>query len=339
MKKNVRIVLMAVVFFCGAAATAQDLHFSQYFNSPLTTNPANTGFIPDADYRIGANYRNQWSSVMTVPYKTMSVYGDAQLFRDRLETGWLGLGGVILSDVAGTGSLRSTKVYGSVAYHQMLGYSSLLSAGFNVGYAEKRIDPSKLKFPDQFDGEFFDGNLPTSGLPLNTSTRYFDLQAGINYAYFPQENVYLNAGYSIQHVNRPRETFYADKSASGIIPMRHIAFANAILKVHPQLILSPNAYFSMQAKSTEIMGGLIANYNLSEAGEFQLLGGAYYRHKDAVMPMAGFEVKNLRFLFSYDATTSALSSYNNSRGALEFSLIKKGFYSTSSGRQSMCPTF
>lgn len=338
MDKLIRILLLPLLI-CTTQVDAQDLHFSQYFNSPLTTNPANTGFIPDADYRIGANYRNQWSSIMTVPYKTMSVFGDAQLFRDRLETGWLGLGGVILSDVAGTGSLRSTKVYGSVAYHQMLGYSSLLSAGFNVGYAEKRIDPSKLKFPDQFDGEFFDGNLPTSGLPVNTSTRYFDLQAGINYAYFPQENVYLNAGYSIQHVNKPRETFYADKSESGIIPMRHIAFANAILKVHEKVILSPNVYFSIQSKATEIMGGVLANYNLSEAGEMQLIGGAYYRHKDAIMPMAGFEIKNVRFLFSYDVSTSGISSFNNSRGAMEFSLVKKGFYPTSAGRQSMCPSF
>lgn len=339
MKKIVKPLLLQLFTCCALAAGAQDLHFSQYFNSPLTTNPANTGFIPDADYRIGAQYRNQWSNVMTVPYKTMSVFGDAQLFRDRLETGWLGVGGVILSDVAGSGSLRSTKVYGSVAYHQMLGYSSLVSAGFNVGYAEKRIDASKLKFPDQFDGEFFDGTLPTTGTPVNTSTRYFDLQAGVNYAYFPQENVYINAGYSIQHVNKPRETFYGDKSEAGIIPMRHIAFANAILKVHEKVIISPNAYFSIQSKATEIMGGLLANYNLSEAGEFQLIGGAYYRHKDAVIPMAGFEVKNLRFVFSYDVTTSSLSNFNNSRGAMEFSLIKKGFYPTSAGRQSMCPSF
>ena len=339
MEKLLKIVLLPMLACVVSVAGAQDLHFSQYFNSPLTTNPANTGFIPDADYRIGASYRNQWSSVMTVPYKTMSVFGDAQLFRDRLETGWLGLGGVILSDVAGSGSLRSTKVYGSVAYHQMLGYSSLLSAGFNVGYAEKRIDASKLKFPDQFDGEFFDGNLPTSGLPLNSSTRYFDLQAGINYAYFPQENVYINAGYSIQHVNKPRETFYADKSEAGIIPMRHIAFANAILKVHEKVILSPNAYFSIQSKATEIMGGMLANYNLSEAGEMQLIGGLYYRHKDAVIPMAGFELNNLRFTFSYDVTTSSMSNFNNGRGAMEFSLVKKGFYPSSAGRQSMCPSF
>ena len=42
------------------SAAGQDLHFSQWFNAPLITNPANTGFIPDADYRLGANYRDQW---------------------------------------------------------------------------------------------------------------------------------------------------------------------------------------------------------------------------------------------------------------------------------------
>ena len=110
------------------AATAQDLHFSQFFNAPLTVNPANTGFIPDADYRLGAHYRNQWSSILAKPYKTISVFADAQLMRDRLETGWLGVGAFILSDQAGSGSLRSTKVYGSVAYHQMINAGSSLSS-------------------------------------------------------------------------------------------------------------------------------------------------------------------------------------------------------------------
>src|SRR5258705_7917997 len=113
---RIRIVLL--VFFIQVAGSnilnAQDLHFSQWFNSPLVTNPANTGFIPDADYRLGANYRNQWSSVMSVPYKTISAFADAQVFRDRLENGWLGLGGMILNDKAGSGSLTSTKVYGSL---------------------------------------------------------------------------------------------------------------------------------------------------------------------------------------------------------------------------------
>ena len=102
-----------------ASLQAQDLHFSQFMNSPLLTNPANTGFIPQADYRLGMNYRNQWSAIMSVPYKTMSAFGDVQVLRNKIETGWMGLGGVILHAVAGSANLTSTKVYGSVVAPQV----------------------------------------------------------------------------------------------------------------------------------------------------------------------------------------------------------------------------
>lgn len=338
--KNISLLTIACLLI-SVSAYNQDLHFSQFFNSPLTTNPANTGFIPDADYRLGANYRNQYSNIMAVPYKTMSVFGDAQVFRDRLESGWVGLGGVILRDVAGSGSLTSTKAYASVAYHQLLGLSSLLSAGFNVGVANKTIDQSKLKFPDQFDGKFFDGTLPTSVVLNNNNITYFDMQAGMNYAYFPREDIYLNAGYSIHHINKPKETFFNDQADSNTIPMRHIAFLNAIYKLNDLVILNPNAYYTTQAKASELVLGLNGSYNLSGDGAKQLIGGLYYRLKDAVIPMAGFEVNTLRFTFSYDVTTSSLKNYNNYKGALEFSLIKKGFYGVPKGnlRQTICPTF
>lgn len=328
---------MAFCLQAGNALFAQDLHFSQFFNSPLSTNPANTGFIPDADYRVGGSYRNQWSNIMTTPYKTMSVFGDAQLFREKIEYGWLGVGGMILSDVAGTGSLRSTKVYGSIAYHQELGNSSLLSAGFNVGWTNKRIDQTKLKFPDQFDGKFFDNALPTSVVLANNNVSYLDVQAGMNYAYFPTENVYINAGYSIHHVNRPKETFFNDNTNNGRIPMRHIGFINALLKVDPRVIINPNIFYTNQAKGSELVLGMNAAYNLSEFGEKQLIAGLYYRYGDAVVPMIGFELNNVRFTFSYDVTTSSLSKYNNYQGAQEFSLLKKGFYGEPGGIK--CPTF
>ncbi len=320
---------------------AQDLHFSQFFNSPLTTNPANTGFLPDADYRLGANFRNQWSSILSAPYKTVSAFADAQLFKDRLDNGWLGIGGLLLSDAAGSGGLRSTKIYGSIAYHQMLGNSSLLSAGFNVGWANKRIDQSRLKFPDQFDGRFFDATLPTSVILSNTNVSYFDMQVGVNYAYFPDEDVYINGGYSIHHVNRPRESFFSGTADASLIPMRHIGFINALLKVDPRVIINPNIYYTRQAKASEMMLGLNANYDLGNSGEKQLIAGLYYRSGDAVIPMLGFEIKNIRFTFSYDATTSALSNFNNMQGAQEMSLVKKGFYNESSNasRAVLCPKF
>ena len=321
---------------------AQDLHFSQFFNSPLSTNPANTGFIPDADYRLGAHYRNQYSSILSSPYKTISVFGDAQLLRNKIENGWLGIGGLILSDVAGSGGLRSTKIYGSLAYHQQLGNSSLLSAGFNVGWANKRIDISKLSFPDQFDGKFFDNTLPSSVVLNANSVSYLDIQAGLNYAYFPTEDIYINGGYSIHHVNGPQETFFSGVADSSRISMRHIGFANALIKLNDRVIINPNIFYTNQAKSSELVLGLNANYNLSgEGGEKQLIAGIYYRAGDAVIPMVGFELKNIRFTFSYDVTTSSLRNFNNFRGANEFNIIKKGFYGESSGdtRQVFCPKF
>lgn len=333
---------------CGLAwsrpAAGQDLHFSQWFNAPLLTNPANTGFIPDADYRLGANYRNQWSNVMTVPYKTFSIWGDAQVFRNRIESGWLGLGGVILRDVAGSSQLTSTKVYASAAYHQMIGIAHLLSAGFNVGWANKRINVAALKFPDQFDGKFFDSNFPSDGIPEATNINYFDVQLGINYAYFPTDKIYLNGGVSAMHINRPRESFFnSDPTGydSRISP-RYNGFVNASLKLTDDVILNPMAYYSWQAKSNELVAGAYAQYNLSgEGGEMQVLGGLYYRAGDAFAPMIGFEYKNIRLTFTYDATTSSLKQYNNSRGAYEFALTHRGYYDEYNGdkRQSLCPTF
>jgi len=320
-------------------AFGQDLHFAQFFNSPLTTNPANTGFIPDGDYRLGINYRNQWSSIMTLPYKTMSAFGDVQLMKDRFENGWVGLGGVILKDVAGSGSLSSTKIYGSVAYHQMLGYASLLSLGFNVGYANKQINTANLKFPDQFDGQFFDNKLPTAVVLDRNNISYLDMQEGMNYAYFPNDNVYFNGGFSAHHVNKPHESFFTSSDLSDRVPVRYIGFLNGSFKVNDQWIVNPNIYYTTQAKVQEVVAGATAHYNLSGDGSYQLIGGLYYRHKEAVIPMVGLGWHDYTFTFSYDATMSSLKNYNNSRGAFEFSLIKQGVINPNGNRITPCPTF
>lgn len=341
MRKNIVMLVLSTLYF-GLHSYSQDLHFSQFMNSPLTTNPANTGFIPDGDYRLGINYRNQWSSIMAIPYKTMSAFGDAQILNNEQNTGWVGIGGVILRDVAGSGNLTSTKVYGSVAYHQMINAGSLISLGFNAGWANKQINVSNLKFPDQFDGKFFDNKLPTSVVLDRNNINYLDLQVGMNYAYFPDNNLYINAGFSAQHVNRARESFFSPQAGiNNRIAVRYTGFLNGSFKLNDQWIVNPNIYYSRQAKAYEVVGGMNARYNLSGDGEQQLIAGLYYRHKDAVIPMIGLGYKDYEFTFTYDATISSLRNYNGTRGAFEFSLIKNGLFDVYRGdrRQSMCPSF
>ncbi len=61
---------------------AQDPHFSQFFASPLTLNPAFTGKF-DGTVRIAGNYRNQWPAFNNV-YTTSTLSVDFDILRDKL---------------------------------------------------------------------------------------------------------------------------------------------------------------------------------------------------------------------------------------------------------------
>lgn len=328
-------MMLAALAFYGHA---QDLHFSQYFNIPMLVNPANTGFNPDYDFRLGGNYRTQWADVGGNPYRTMSVWGDTKLFTNRFENGWVGVGGSLLKDASGSGNLSSTSGFASIAYHQMLGYNSLLSGGFSLGFTSKRIDISKLSFDNQWNGRFFDITIPSNEPFAYSQTSYLDLHMGLNYAYFASENMYLNAGVSIMHINKPRETFFDPATSDNRVDMRYTAFVNSSIKIQDLWIFNPNIYISKMGNVWESVVGFNANRDLGGNGLSQLIVGLYYRNKDALIPMIGYQVNDLKFTVNYDATVSGLGSLNGTRGAYEISIVKSGVFPSGAGRGVRCPT-
>ncbi len=334
-KKTIWIVLLLMPFFYGRA---QNLHFSQYFNTPLLINPANTGFNPDYDFRIGGNYRNQWANFDNNPYKTMALWGDTKLFTDRFENGWVGAGLTIIKDATGRGTLSSTGAVASVAYHQMLGYNSLLSGGFGLGYMSKRIDISKLTFDDQWNGRFFDATIPANEPFSYSQASYLDLQMGLNYAYFASENVYFNAGVSVMHINTPRESFFDPTISNNRVPRRYTAFLNSSIKIQNIWIVNPNVYVTKMGNVWETVLGFNANRDLSGDGYQQLILGLYYRNKEALIPMVGYQVNDLKITVNYDATVSSLSSFNGTRGAYELSIVKTGVFPSGANRLVRCST-
>ena len=175
------------------------------------------------------------------------------------------------------------------------------------------------------------------------NVNYFDMQVGLNYAYFPNEKTYVNAGFSVQHINRARESFFSTDPAgfNSLIPRRYIGFLNASFKTSEQAIINPMGYYTIQAGASEAVAGLNVQYNLSGDGDDQLVGGLYYRVGDSFIPLIGFIYKNIKIMFTYDVTTSSLSKYNGNRGAWEFALIQNGFYTEFNGdrQQSLCPSF
>jgi type IX secretion system PorP/SprF family membrane protein len=330
-------LLIVIALISNQILHAQALSYSQYFNSPLLINPANTGFNPDYDYRAGLNYRTQWASVGT-PFKTMGVWADAKLFANRFENGWMGIGGTIIKDVAGSGQLTATGASLSLAWHQMLGYNSLLSAGFSAGVTSKRVDIAKLNFDNQWNGQFFDVSIPSNEPFAFSQVGYLDLNMGLNYAYFASENFYFNAGVSLMHLNSPKESFFAPNISDARVPMRYNIFANASLKIEDLWIVNPNIYFSTVGNNSELVMGMNANRNLGGNGMHQMILGLYYRNGDAIIPMVGYQVNDLKITVNYDATISSLSRLNASRGAYEISIIKHGILPSSRGKSLKCPT-
>ena len=216
---------------------------------------------------------------------------------------------------------------------------ALLSIGFNVGYISKKVDFTKLTFDNQWNdfGQFFDVTIPSGENFAYSQVSYVDLQTGVNYAYFPNNNTYLNVGFSMAHLNRPRESFFSVKSqADARLDARFTAFLNAMYKVDDQWIINPNAYVSKMGNVYEVVAGMNANYNLSGDGSKQMIGGLYYRYQDAAIPMVGFQLNDLKITASYDATVSSLKTYNNGYGAYEISLVKTGTYGNK-GKELKCP--
>ncbi len=342
MKKGLSILYKRILFslFCSIIylnAFTQGLSYSQYFNAPLLVNPANTGFNPDYDYRIGGNYRNQFTSFSS-PYKTMGIWGDTKLFANKFENGWMGVGGSITKEVAGSGNLSSTSASVSLAYHQLLGYKSLLSAGFSAGYVAKKIDFSKLVFDNQWNGQFFESTIPSNEPFAFSQVGYVDISMGLNYALFASENAYFNAGVSVMHLNRPKESFYAASVTDSKIDMRYTFFANASIKVQDIWIINPNIYVSSIGSAKEIVFGMNANRDLSGDGAKQLILGLYYRNNDAIIPVVGYQINDIKITVNYDATISTLQSLNGTRGAYELSIVKHGIFPSSLGKSVKCPT-
>jgi type IX secretion system PorP/SprF family membrane protein len=335
------LMLYVALAACGPARVgAQGLQFSQYYNAPMLLNPANTALMPDNEYRAGANYRNQWSAV-PVPYRTMSAYADFQAFYNETAGNWLGLGLAFFNDKAGNGDLSLNRFEGFAAYHLQMGYTTMLSAGLSGAYAQRSVDYNKLTFDAQWDGVTFNNTLPSNEQAGLIRTRFLDVGAGLNFAWFPTNAVYIKLGGGVAHVNQPKETFYNGTNRLGMRPTGNL---DAFFRIKERFIANPSVYYTTQKSASQLVFGSLFQYLLEGEGlsSTQLLLGAFHRWQDALIPAFGFEMGGLQVMSSYDFTLSGMKDANRSRGAFEIGIMYRGLYgNTDGGNRSLynCPRF
>jgi type IX secretion system PorP/SprF family membrane protein len=342
MKNNFihRALTLGVCLALTGSASAQGIHFSQYYNSPMLASPANTGLVNEHDYRLGVNYRSQWGAV-PVPYHSMSAYGDLQVFRAHNETNWLGLGAAVFSDKAGDGNLSLLRYEGFLAYHIQLSDHNMISAGASVASVQRRVDFTKFTWDAQWDGYNFDTRIPTNERTNISKTSYSDLSVGVNYAYYPNEDLYIKMGVGMAHINRPTETFFGKENQIG---MRPTANLDALARISDRLIINPSVYYTREKSASELLYGclFIVNVGGEGSGAGNLLAGLYNRWNDAVVVAFGYEWSGLRVMASYDYTISYLGQYIHHSGAAELGVVWQGQYKDAGAARRhawMCPRF
>jgi len=331
-KKNIfsllRITTLAFALFAFANNTkAQDIHFSQFDETPVQLNPASVGV--QHEVRAILNFKNQWQSIGS-PYRTYAFSFDTRLLKNKKNH--LGLGLDFFSDKAGDASFGSNQVNLSIAGLINLNDKSILSGGIVAGFGQRSMNASKLTWGNQYNGTNYDAAAATGESSLPGSFTMFDLGAGLQYNYGTDE-AYISAnnarkislGVAVFHPHRPAYSFYG---GSERLNMKIVLNGNASIGMpNSNLILKPSYIVFIQGPATEINPGMTFQYVLQEGSKYTGLKkssafslGAYYRLRDAFIAIAKFEYSNYCIGFSYDVNLSKLKVASSARGGFEISL-------------------
>lgn len=317
----IAFMIAALLSTClSASLRAQDIHFSQFQNSPLNLNPARTGIF-DGDIRFIGNYRNQWKSV-SEPYTTFSASVDAKLNRWSDERNIIGAGLVFFHDKAGDSKLSSLFTGVSVSWTRLLDRDGIhaITGGIQIGYNARSIDYSQLTFDEQYDGDVFNPDLGNTETFDGNNHGFADLAAGLVYTLKIGDESHLGAGVSMQHLNSPDDSFFGESIS---VPTRLQADLLLDARLSDRFDLIPTVLYQQQGSASELVAGTSLRININDKpGKlYNFYVGGFLRTSDAIILSAGLDYNYLHAAFSYDINTSDLERASNNKGGPEFSLI------------------
>lgn len=293
---------------------SQDYHFSQYHSSPLTLNPAMTGFML-GKYRMGVNYRNQWGSIKS-KYETYSGSFDMNFMKCKWRNDYFAFGVVFAGDKAGDLAMKTTQLGLSFAYSKGFGsrIKHSISVGFQGNFYQRGINLSKAIYPDNID----------ESNAIGASFIMLDVGAGILWHAKLADRLNMYVGASLLHINQPRNSFMNNTNSR--LPMKYSASAGALIELGNKWNLIPSLLFQKQGSSIQGMGGTYVQFIIGEDifSESAIAIGAWARFSrpvaDAFVVGARADIKNVLIGLTYDINVSDLKNASSGRGAFEASV-------------------
>ncbi len=333
-----KILLLIIFTVTTGILFGQDIHYSLFNNSPLYLNPAFTGHF-EGDWRVGINYRNQWSSV-AIPYKTTSANFDKQFY---VYNRHISAGAFFINDLSGDAALQVNKLYLSGAYHTSVNTQNI-HIGIQVGYVMKKVDYASLTFPDQFDmnSGSYNSGLPTGENNAGEHVGYLDINTGV--VWNTKTGILEpEAGLALYHINNPNESFFGGESRQ---PVRMVMHSRVKVLVGNTMYLEPGFLFMSQRKVNDMMVGTNAGLNIPghPYSIRSVFTGLYLRHgfgmnTESVVVKAGLTRRNMDVVIGYDINISPLSVASNNRGAFEIALVYKSISTILNSYSIPCERF
>lgn len=331
MIKSIRNPIIVGLFSVSALVNAQDIHFSQFDQSPLFLNPALA--CVTSDFRFILNYKDQWGSISpTTTFRTYAFSGEVALFKKKSKGAYMGVGLTAFSDKAGDIEYGNRVIRGTISGVVPVNETNTLSAGIQGGYGQFAFNQDKMKWGSQYNGTAFDPTMAGEN-PQATQSSYGDFSLGVHWAYgkdqmyiSANDNLKFNLGFALYHLNAPKVSWYTsnpDKLFS-----KYVFHGGATIGIkNTNLQLVPGFMYLVQGPSTELTFGTLIKYILREDSKYtgfvkgaDVALGLYMRAKDAIIAQMLLEFGNYGIGVSYDINTSDLRAATNARGGLEVML-------------------
>ena len=336
------IFFACVLFSWIHSVEGQDAHFSQFYASPLTLNPATAGTYKGT-FRISTVYRDQWRSALDNPLKTFAISGDVSFdvkYHKNTAPDKVALGITFFGDRVSLFDFNTNEVVLTGAYHKLLNPKNkqYIGIGFQGGVFQKTVNYEYLTFEDQYNS--VDGyTLGTAeNLPINNRA-FADVSLGLYYTVSPNKNINFHAGLGYFHANKPNISFYNSEDIINqslikvnVLDPKWSFHTGVSFKTSDRLSVEPRVNALVQGVFTEVNAGATFRYKTDPQAARYFLIGPYIRGvkdynqfaMESFIIMTGFEINNFIIGLSYDQSLRSLIKDRRSLSSFELSLIYIG---------------
>lgn len=333
---------MAIFCFTTIFSFSQDFHFSQYWGAPLQLNPALTGLF-SKNVRVNANYRNQWIQLNS--FTTYSASVDANIFRDKLNGNFIGVGLAFYQELANESAFKNTGINFSFAYNKLFENNRLkhhLSFGFNAAYYIREANLRDVVYGNLFEtGNNFD----LINLDSYANKSFMDAGLGVNYLLNIQDKHLVSVGFSVNNIMEQKKDYGTYEDA--ILYRKYSLNLSGEFLLNKKFAMIPLLLFQSQGPHKELEFGAYGKYILNERKNTSLYLGIQYRMaayengglgSDAVILGMRAEVQDFDFGLSYDFTVSKLSESAILMGGPEL-YMSYAIALKNNNKQMKCPNF